>query len=186
MKIIAVIGSARNGNTKYMVEKILDSMVEEKGFNIQKIHLNDVKMGFCNGCLECDKTGKCVIDDDMSEIVDDVRNADGFIFASPARWSLLSGEMKTFLDRLNPLAVREEMNGKVCVNLVVGQSEEDDKESIILAANSLKAFCDNAGIEVVDTVMICGCYGATDIISKIPYIEAGIFAGKKLLEILRN
>lgn len=186
MKIIAVIGSTRNGNTKHMVEKIIDGMMGEKGVSVQKLHLRDIKMNFCDGCLLCDETGKCVIEDDMINIVEDVRNADGFIFASPARWSLLSGEMKTFFDRLNPLAVREEMNGKACINFVVGQSEEDDNESIKLAANSIKAFCDNAGIEVVDTIIACGCYGRNDIVSKNQYIEAGIAAGKKLIDKLQE
>lgn len=187
MKIIAVIGSTRSGNTKYMVEKIIDGMMKgNEACDIQKLHLRDIKMDFCDGCLACDETGECVINDDMSKIVDDVRKADGFIFASPARWSLLSGEMKTFFDRLNPLAVKEELAGKLCVNIVVGQSEEDDKESIESAADSLKAFCDNAGIEVIDTVVACGCYGATDIISKTIYIEAGVLAGKKLIDKLQS
>lgn len=187
MKIIAVIGSTRNGNTKYMVEKIIDGIKREDArCDVQKIYLRDIKMEFCDGCLVCDETGECVINDDMSKIVAEIRKADGFIFASPARWALLSGEMKTFFDRLNPLAVKEEMAGKLCVNIVIGQSEEDGKESIESAADSLKAFCNDAGIEIVDTVIACGCYGATDIVSKTIYVENGIFAGKKLLEKLQR
>lgn len=186
MKILAVIGSTRNGNTKYIVEKIIDGITKKnETCNVQKIHLRDIKMNFCDGCLVCDKTGKCVINDDMTKIVSNVRDADGFIFASPARWALLSGEMKTFFDRLNPLAIKEELAGKLCVNIVVGQSEEDDKESIVLAANSLKTFCDNAGIEVVDTVIACGCYNATDIVSKREYIEIGVLAGQDMLNKLK-
>lgn len=186
MKIMAIIGSMRNGNTKYLVEKMISEMRLTNEICIKKLHLKDITLHFCDGCLICDETGKCVIDDDMSKIVDEIRRADGFVFASPARWSLLSGEMKTFFDRLNPLAVREELRGKSCVNIVVGQSEEDDKESIILASNSMKAFCDNAGIKVIETVLVCGCYGDRDILEKNKYIEEGIKAGNKLLENLQK
>ena len=94
--------------------------------------------------------------------------------------------MKTFFDRLNPLAVKEELEGKVCVNIVVGQSEENDKESIVLAAESLKTFCENSGIEVVDTALACGCYGPEDVVSQNGYIELCIKAGRKLVNYLKG
>lgn len=186
MKIIAVIGSLRDGNTKFLVDSMVDDIEHDVKVNIQKIHLKNIKMGFCNGCLSCDNTGKCNIDDDMSQIVGEIRNADGFIFATPARWGLLSGEIKTFFDRLNPLAVKEELAGKACVNVVVGQSEESDKESIDLAARSLKIFCENSGIEVVDTTLVCGCYGSKDAESKSAYIELCLQAGRKLVNNLKE
>ncbi len=55
------------------------------------------------GCLACLKTQKCVIADDMIEIAEKVKNADVLIFATPIYYYELSGQLKTLLDRCNPL-----------------------------------------------------------------------------------
>lgn len=185
MTIMAIIGSLRDGNTKYMVDSIVDEL-SKSDVTIDKIHLKDITMGFCNGCLQCDTTGSCILNDDMSRLVENAKMADGFIFASPARWGLLSGEMKTFFDRLNPLAVKEELSGKKCVNIIIGQSEETEGESIALAGESIKYFCENAGIDVVDTLLAYGCYGRHDLKKAPEYIEEGIRLGFALVEQLKK
>lgn len=182
MRILAVAGSMRDGNTKRMIDEAVNHIHNMKYVNVKKVHLKDISMQYCNGCLMCDETGTCFWDDDMKHIADDVRNIDGFIFASPARWSLLSGEMKTFLDRLNPLAVNDELRGKKCVIFVVGQSEEDDSQSIQTAAKSISDFCNNAGIDVVGTVIACGCYASDDISNKNECIEKCRRMSQRLVE----
>lgn len=159
MKLLAVVGSMRDGNTKHLVDEMIYSISAIEDVITEEIHLAELRIGFCNGCLACDVTKECVIDDDMVHIVQKAREADAFILASPARWGLLSGEMKTFMDRLNPLAVTEELNGKKCIVLAVGQSEESEKDSIVNAANSISTFCESAGIEVVEKLIVCNCYG---------------------------
>jgi multimeric flavodoxin WrbA len=57
------------------------------------IDLADMTMKFCTGCLCCDEAKTCSIDDDMTKALNSIGTADAFIFASPVRWSLLSGEM---------------------------------------------------------------------------------------------
>jgi multimeric flavodoxin WrbA len=139
---------------------------ELKDCDVELIHLKDISLNVCDGCLECDETASCHIEDDMSELVQRIKNADGFIFGTPSRWSLLSGEMKVFLDRLNPLAVPELLAGKKAIVFAVGQSKGEDVETIQLAADSIKHFCDNAEIEVVDTVIASDCLQPEDLITK--------------------
>lgn len=182
MKILAVIGSTRNGNTKYVIEKTLQEIQKYEGISIETINLKNIKMNYCNGCLLCDETGQCNIDDDMTKLVDHVKNADAYIFATPTRWRLLSGEMKTFFDRLNPLAVSEALKGKIASIIAIGQSSYEEKDSIVSAANSIMAFCNDAGIEVIDKIIICDCYGNNDIAQKTDDINNCILSGKKLIE----
>ncbi len=162
MRILAVVGSIRRGNTYAMVEAACHALNES---DIELIHLKDLDFKMCDGCLSCDESGLCTYDDDMSRLLDDVKKADGFIFGTPARWSLLSGELKVFFDRLNPLAVPELLKGKKAIIFAVGQTEGEEAESITIAADSVKAFCDNAGIEVVDTVIAKNCLEADSLIT---------------------
>ncbi|MFC1947338.1 flavodoxin family protein [Chloroflexota bacterium] len=167
MKIVAIVGSNRRGNTYSMVEAACHALEE---FNVELVHLQRLSISPCDGCLSCDETGECHIEDDMQNVIKSMRDAEGFVIGTPARWSLLSGELKVLIDRLNPLAVPELLQGKKAIIFTVGQCEGDEAESIKLAAESVKYFCDNAGIEVVDTLIAEGCIEPTDVITKSPDI----------------
>ena len=182
MKIVAVVGSIRRGNTLKMVEVACSLFSSDE---VKVIDLAHIKMEFCTGCLYCDDAKRCNIDDDMTNLMDEIADADAFIFASPVRWSLLSGEMKTFFDRLNPFATLGTLSEKKCILLTVGQSEEDsdDAFSIDAGLKSMEFFCENAGIEVVDSVKAYGCL-EEDGIESSPYIKACYAAAQKLKEIL--
>ncbi len=169
MRVLAIVGSSRRGNTYAMVEAATHELTA-KDCDVELIHLRDVKLEVCDGCLECDAEGKCVKDDDMRELLPDVARADAFIFGTPARWSLLSGELKVFFDRLNPLAAPQTLKGKKAIIFAVGQTEGEEAESIKLAADSVKYFCENAGIDIVDIVTAKGCLNKDDLISNFPEI----------------
>lgn len=156
MKVIAIIGSARKGNSFSMVQSA-KNVILDAGVELEVVHLKDFSIGFCDGCLSCDETGRCHLNDDMSSMVEKVKDADGLVLASPARWSLLSGQMKVFMDRLNPLASIEALANKKAIIFAVGQTNEEEDNSISIAAESMVSFCDNAGIEVIDKVLAYGC-----------------------------
>lgn len=178
MKVVAVVGSIRRGNTLKMVQASCSKFLPEE---IDIIDLGKIQFNFCTGCLWCDETQKCNIDDDLSDLMDKIEEADAYIFASPVRWSLLAGEMKTFFDRLNPFATVGTLNGKKCILLTVGQSEKesDDAFSIDLGLKSMEYFCENAGIEVVDEVKAYGCLTENDIANS-SYLEMCCIAAEKL------
>ena len=60
-------------------------------------------LGFCLGCLSCLKTKRCVIPDDVADIVQQMKRADVLVFATPIYYYEMCGQMKTLLDRANPL-----------------------------------------------------------------------------------
>jgi len=168
MKVLAIVGSNRRGNTYSMVEAACSELED---VDVELIHLYGLRTTMCDGCMTCGDTGECHIQDPMRDLIDTVRKADGFIFGTPARFSLLSGELKVFFDRLNPLW--EQLSGKKAVIFAVGFSEGaegEEAKSIKSAAKSVKYFCDDTGIEVVDTVLAEGCDQPTDIMKKHPEI----------------
>lgn len=167
MRIVAIVGSIRRGNTYAMVEAACHAL---KDCDIELIHLKDLNMNMCDGCLVCDESGKCVFEDDMNKIIPHINEADGIILGTPARWSLLSGELKVFLDRLNPLAVPEALKGKKSIIFAVGQTKGENAESIKLAADSVRFFCENAGMDVIETVIAEDCLKEDDLIINHPEV----------------
>ena len=75
----------------------------EAGNRVETVSLKGKDLRFCKGCLACQKTQKCVIADDAPSIVQKMYEADVLVFATPIYYYELSGQLKTLLDRANPL-----------------------------------------------------------------------------------
>jgi multimeric flavodoxin WrbA len=184
MKILGIVGSCRRGNTYSMVEAACGAIND---CDVQLLHLKDYKISFCDGCLSCDTKGVCHISDDMTNLIDIVKETDGLIIGSPARWGLISGELKTFFDRLNPLAIPELLHGKKAILFSVGQSKDGEITSIENTIRSLTFFCENSGIMVIDTLSVTECLRYDDLfVNKNHILNECKLSAKKLLNSIKE
>lgn len=108
MKNILIISSSYRlqGNSDLLADAFMKG-AQAKGNIVEKILLNDKQIQFCRGCLVCQKTGKCIIKDDANEIVKKMKNADVIVFATPIYFYSMCGQLKTLLDRSNPLFIAD-------------------------------------------------------------------------------
>ena len=67
------------------------------------ITLRGKEIKFCVGCLACQKLGRCVINDDVNDIMAKVMQADVVCWATPIYYYEMSGQMKTLIDRMNAM-----------------------------------------------------------------------------------
>lgn len=102
----------------------------------------------------------------MNAINEHLASADGLIIGTPARWALLSGSLKNFIDRTNPLAATERLAEKKVAVIAVGQCKGEEAESIKKAAESVLNFCNDAGMELVDMMIVEGVLSPNDIDQK--------------------
>ncbi len=102
MKITAYNGSpkGKNSNTHIMVREILTG-AREAGAEIQNFFLAEKKINYCTACIHCfnNELNKCVIEDDMQEMLKAYRQSELVIFATPLYIDNVSGIMKVFFDR---------------------------------------------------------------------------------------
>lgn len=99
MKILILHGSARkNGVTGQLADKFMDG-AKDAGHTVIKIELKEKKINDCIGCGACQKNGKCVQQDDMTEIYSEMLEANAIIFASPVYFYTWTSMMKRVLDR---------------------------------------------------------------------------------------
>lgn len=102
-KVLIISTSPRkNGNSETLTDAFLKGAADG-GNTAEKISLYDKTIGFCKGCLACQKTGCCVIHDDADMIAQKMLTADVLVFATPVYYYSVSGQLKTMLDRANPL-----------------------------------------------------------------------------------
>ncbi|MBP5230965.1 MAG: flavodoxin family protein, partial [Clostridia bacterium] len=85
------------------------------------------------------KTQKCVLKDDAVEIAEKVKNSDTLVFVTPIYYYEMSGQMKTLLDRLNPLYSSDYKFRKV---YMLSVAAEDEKTTPEKAVNGLQGWVD--------------------------------------------
>ena len=104
MKNIIVISSSprKNGNSNALVAAFVKG-AEEAGNQVEVISLIGKHMEFCRGCMVCNQTNRCVIEDDMKQINEKLGQAEVVVFATPIYYYSVSGQLKTFFDRTSPL-----------------------------------------------------------------------------------
>ena len=104
MKKVLVISSSLRlrSNSEALADEFIRGAAEA-GNEVEKITLKDKEIHFCKGCLNCQKTQKCVIKDDTPAIVEKMHDADVIAFATPIYYYEMCGQLKTLLDRANPL-----------------------------------------------------------------------------------
>jgi multimeric flavodoxin WrbA len=102
LKIIAINGSPRKGNTYQILQKIEKELSNDTNVEFKYILLKDVKLKTCIGCFQCIQKGSefCPLEDDKALIFDEMLSSDGVILATPAYNFNVSSIMKNFIDRL--------------------------------------------------------------------------------------
>lgn len=103
MKNVLIISSSprRHGNSDLLCDMFAKG-AEESGNNVEKIFLKDKEINYCTGCGVCNTTHRCVIKDDMAEILDEMVNADVIVPATPVYFYSMAAQMKTLIDRTVP------------------------------------------------------------------------------------
>ncbi len=103
--IIGINGSPRkNGNTIEMLKSALDG-AKAQGAETELINLYDYNYKGCVSCFSCKlkggrSYGKCALKDDLKPILEKIEKADAFILASPIYFGMVTGEMRSFMERL--------------------------------------------------------------------------------------
>ncbi len=123
-KVLAINSSPNmgKGNTARILNPFLEGM-KGAGAEVDLYYLRKLTIKPCIACLKCwTKTpGKCIIRDDMDELLPKIKDADIIVFATPLYWDGVTGLMKMFMDRMTPL-------GKPYLEIIDGRSRHPVRE----------------------------------------------------------
>ncbi len=101
--VLVISTSPRTGSNSELLANEFARGAKDAGGEVEIISLKDKDIKFCRGCFACQKTKRCVIRDDADLIEQKMEKADVLVFATPIYYYEMSGQMKTMLDRGNPL-----------------------------------------------------------------------------------
>ena len=107
-KVLIISASFRPHSNSNTLAHEAERGAKDAGHDVEFINLKDKDVRCCLGCSACHEIFKCVQKDDMADLLKKVQNADVLIFATPIYFYEMSGQLKTFLDRCNPLYYKKE------------------------------------------------------------------------------
>ncbi len=179
MKNVLILCSSprANGNTELLAKNFIKGIEDsKKETNIDYVRLNDKKIGFCQGCYACQKTGECFQKDDMASLIQKVLAADVIVFATPVYFYTMSGQMKAFIDRLTP--IYEKVRADIYILATAWDAYEENLELCAASIRGLTEMCFE-NCEEKGCLLVGGCEGKGDIINK-PEYNMAYEMGKKI------
>lgn len=99
MKVLGIYGSPRKGgNSDQLLDKALEG-AQSAGAEISRVYSRELKMNGCIECGGCDKTGICVVNDDMQKVYPLLEESEVIFLASPIFFYGVTSQAKALIDR---------------------------------------------------------------------------------------
>ena len=105
-KIIIIDGGPRkNFNTASMLQKFAEgAMSVSDKIEVKTVRLYGLDYKGCMSCMACKVKGKasnvCKFKDALTPVLEEIAEADGLVLGSPIYFGDVTGQMRTFLERL--------------------------------------------------------------------------------------
>lgn len=174
--VLIISSSPRKGGNSETLAASFAKGAEEAGHKVENVYLREKNYSFCKGCLACLKLGHCVIDDDAVEIAARMHDADVLVFATPVYYYSVSGQLKTMLDRANPLFDSDYAFTKA---YLLATAAEDGEETVEGTVKAVQGWVDCfERCELAGTVFAGGVNGVGDIAGH-PTLEEAYQMGKE-------
>lgn len=159
-KIIMINGSPRvNGGTSSAFRALKGGM-EEAGAKVNEYRLNNLVFKGCQACMACKKIGSCVIKDDLTAVLEDLKTADALVLGSPIYMFAISGQLSLFINRLYSLismaepGVYQPYVKRQRKYLSVYSMGNPSADSVTVEANRLQSVMSVLGFDEADRVIL--------------------------------
>ena len=177
-KVLILSSSPRkDGNSETLAAAFAKGALEA-GNLVETVHLREKNYGFCRGCLACQKLGHCVIRDDAVEVTAKMHDADVLVFATPVYYYSVSGQLKTMLDRANPLYDTDYAFTKA---YLLAAAAEDEPETVDGTRTAVQGWVDCFdGVSFEKVLCGTGLEGAGDVRNRPALLQEAYEMGKSL------
>jgi len=97
--VIGILGSPlTEGNTALLLRQALKG-AKDAGCTVEEILVTNLDFEACNEMFFCRDHETCIMDDDMQQMYEKIKNADSIIVATPVMTMGIPGKLKSFIDR---------------------------------------------------------------------------------------
>ncbi|MFX1566832.1 MAG: flavodoxin family protein [Promethearchaeota archaeon] len=178
-QVLGIVGSPRKGgNTEILVDEVL-SGAEKAGALIKKVILNKLNINPCQACNSCYKTGNCIHNDDMLELLEKMMLSDIWVLGTPIYWWGPTAQFKLFLDRWY-CPKHQEFKGKQIILVIPfeGGHPKYARHTIGILTDVLNYL----DMQLVDTILAPGVGKRGAVREKSNIMKKAYEVGQKVLE----
>lgn len=176
-KVLIISSSPRKGGNSEALAAAFAKGAAEAGHSAETVYLREKSFGFCRGCFACLQAGRCVIADDAVEIAAKMHDAEVLVFVTPVYYYSVSGQLKTMLDRANPLFGSDYAFTKA---YLLATAAEDEPSAVEGAVKAVQGWVDCfERCTLAGTVFAGGVNGVGDIAGH-PALEQAYQAGREI------
>ena len=176
-KIIVISTSLRHGSNSDMLAENFIEGAKAAGNEVEKVSLTDKNIQFCKGCMACQKLGRCVIKDDVNDIMAKVLKADVICWATPIYYYEMSGQMKTLIDRMNAMYEQDYQFRDI---YLLTTAAEDEDETPKRAEMGLMGWIDCYPKSRLAGMLFCGGVNNAHEIEGNPKLQEAYELGKRV------
>ena len=189
MKTLALLGSPRRGgNTEVLLDSVVRGVVAA-GSEVELIRLSELDIQPCINCGGCDKTGCCILKDEMTPLYDKLLAADRIILAAPVYFYGIPAHAKAFVDRVQALWSRKRLRKKEGVwhqdpdrkGFLVSVAATHGKRVFEGAILTMRYTCDAIGILYGGEYVVRGIEGRGEMEKAVDELLGAEEAGKSFM-----
>lgn len=175
--VLIISSSPRKGGNSETLAASFAKGAQEAGNRVETVYLREKQYSFCKGCFACRKLGHCVINDDAVELAARMHDADVLVFVMPVYYYSVSGQLKTILDRANPIYDTDYAFTKA---YLLATAAEDEPETVEGTEKAVQGWVDCfPRCELVETVFAGGVNEVGEIVGH-PALEKAYQVGKEV------
>ncbi len=151
--IVSIVASPRREGYGTTLTSAIVEVARSNGKEVREFFLNDMSsFRQCQNCEACKSSGICVLDDDISPIIDAIRDADGLILCTSINFNDSNGLFKILLDRfycfLDANATTIMPKGKKVAVIVTAGADQGSADRVALDLEKVMSqhfFCEPVG-----------------------------------------
>lgn len=188
MKILAIHGSPREGNSKILLDEAIKICCADN-HEVTLIKPCELNLSGCTACDGCSNTGLCIIRDDMDKIYPLLKNYERIIVATPIFFFGIPAQFKILVDRCQCLWYEKYVLKKTNPNhikrkaliMIVGGMKKGEI-GVTCAEATIKAFLRTINFKEHKTISYLGYDQAGDILKNLTALQEVRNATEELLK----
>ena len=110
--VLVLEGSPRRGGNSQVLMDAVARGIVRAGADLERIRVADLQIAPCLGCGGCDKTGHCVVKDEMTSLYEKIVATHRLILVSPVYFYSLTAQLKVVIDRGQALWSRKYLRAR--------------------------------------------------------------------------
>ena len=100
MKALLINGSPHEHGCTFTALNEVEGVLKNYGIETEMLWIGAKPIAGCIACMGCHKTGKCVQQDKVNELIERMDSIDALVIGSPVYYAGPTGQLTAFLDRL--------------------------------------------------------------------------------------